>query len=283
MWEKMIDNMVQASQTSIQRSEGDYIVDGLLYCHKCNTPKQCKVEIFGKSCFPMCLCKCEAEKLQREESDRQRAEFADRVKNLRKMGFPDADMERFTFAADDKANSKVSTIARRYTENFPEMKKRGKGLLLFGSPGTGKTFIAACIANSLIDKGYPALVTNFARLVNTIQGMYDGKQEYIDNLSQFDLLVIDDLAAERDTEYMQETVTNIIDARYRSGKPLIVTTNLTANELKNPSDIRKQRIYSRLMEMCIPIEVAGKDRRKDKLREDYSSLSELLGIGGADK
>ena len=77
---------------------------------------------------------------------------------------------------------------------------------------------------------------------------------------------------------MDEIVQSIIDSRYRSGKPLIVTTNLTAQELKNPLDIRKQRVYSRLFEMCIPIEVKGKDRRKEKLKSSYDELAGLLGL-----
>ena len=126
------------------------------------------------------------------------------------------------------------------------------------------------------------MVTNFARLVNTISGMYGGKQEYIDGLNQFDLLVIDDLASERDTEYMGEIVQNIIDARYRSGLPLIVTTNLTSEELKFPAEIRKQRIYSRLFEMCVPVEVTGTDRRRQKLINEYDEIGNLLGLNVAE-
>lgn len=151
---------------------------------------------------------------------------------MRSMGFPESEMHRWTFAADDGADPKTTGIAKRYVEKFDLMKERGKGLLFFGSVGTGKTFHAACIANALIDRGYPCLVTNFARLVNTLSGMYEGKQQYIDSLNKFDLLVLDDLAAERDTEYMNEIIQNIVDSRYRAGLPTIVTTNLTANELK---------------------------------------------------
>ncbi len=121
-------------------------------------------------------------------------------------------------------------------------------------------------------------MTNFARLVNTICGTVEGKQDYIDGLNRFSLLVIDDLAAERDTEYMNEIVYNIIDSRYRSGLPHIVTTNLTAVELSKPSQMSKQRTYSRLLEMCVPIEVSGKDRRKQKLRDNMVDMKNMLGL-----
>lgn len=275
---KAFDKIEMSAAQSIRASDGDYVKDGLLYCHKCDTPKQCEVELFGQIRKPMCLCKCEQEKKAAIEAAEKKQEAMERVKRLRKMGFPDSEMEKWTFERDDRSNERISNMAQRYVENFDEMREKGKGLLLYGTVGTGKTFISACIANALIEKGHPCLVTNFARLTNTISGMYEGKQEYIDGLDRFDLIVIDDLASERDTEFMGEIVQNIIDARYRTGKPLIVTTNLTSDDLKHPTEIRKQRIYSRLFEMCVPVEVKGKDRRKEKLKQDYKSMEEMLGL-----
>lgn len=275
---KIIDGITQAAAESNAAQEGDYTEDGLLYCGKCHTKKQCEVEIFGKKRIVPCMCKCAKEQYDAEEADFQRRQKMLKIEQLRKSGFPDSNMQGWTFEKDDGANEIVSEVAQKYVKYFDEMKQRGKGLLLFGKVGTGKTFISACIANALIDKGYPCLVTNFARLVNTISGMYDGKQEYIDSLNRFDLLVIDDLASERDTEYMGEIVQNIIDSRYRAGLPLIITTNLTSDELKHPAEIRKQRIYSRLFEMCVPVEVTGKDRRREKLKNEYNEMGELLGL-----
>jgi DNA replication protein DnaC len=168
--------------------------------------------------------------------------------------------------------------ARRYAINFDEFRKQGKGLLLFGTVGTGKTYAAACIANALIDRGIPVLMTNFARIANTVGGMWEGKQEYYDSLNKFPLLILDDLAAERKTEYMSEIVFNVIDARYRAGLPLIITTNLTSEELKHPSDISYQRTFSRLLEMCLPVEVKGKDKRLERLKADIQPMKDLLGL-----
>lgn len=273
----LMDKIEMSASQSIRANKGDFLRDGLLYCGKCLTPKQTRVKLFGEIRTPMCLCQCEQEKRAREAEERRKQEAMDRVKRLKQLGFPDAEMKNWTFAKDDWSNEKVSNIALRYVEHFDEMLKKGKGLLLYGGVGTGKTFASACIANALIEKGYPCLVTNFARLVNSISGRED-KQRYIDSLNRFSLLVIDDLASERDTEYMGEIVQSIIDSRYRSGKPLIVTTNLTSDELKHPSDIRKQRIYSRLFEMCIPVEVTGRDRRKERLKSDYREMQKLLGL-----
>lgn len=274
----MLESIESRASQAIKAEEGDYEIDGILYCGKCNTPKQVEIELFGAIRKPFCLCKCAAEKRDAEAAEWDRMQRDLRIKEMRKMGFPESEMSKWTFAADDGTNPKISKVAMNYVENFAEMRRRGKGLLMFGTVGTGKTFYSACIVNALIDKGYPCMITNFARLVNTISGMYDGKQQYIDGLNRFDLLVIDDLAAERNTEYMNEIVYNIIDSRYRAGLPTIITTNLSADEIKNPADISKQRTYSRLLEMCVPVEVEGRDRRRAKLIEDHAELKDMLGL-----
>lgn len=274
-----IDGIIEQGKLSIKANEGDYIgEDGLLYCGNCHTKKQTEVNIFGTVRRPMCLCKCMAEKRDAEEAAMKREEFERRTKEYRKTGFPESDMQNWTFENDDMANERITKAMRNYVDNFAELKKHGKGLLLYGSIGKGKTYAACEVANALIDKGYPVLVTNFARLTNTIQGKFEGKQEYIDSLNQFQLLVIDDLGAERKSEYMQEIVYNIIDSRYRAGLPFIITTNMTIEEIKTPTDIGNARIYDRIIERCFPIEVNGKNRRRKKVIAEYDEMKKLLGL-----
>lgn len=279
----MQDNILKALVEKASRGghyeEGDYFENNLLYCGKCHTPKQCRFEAaWGGIMEPYFLCECGRKRKEEEEKARQAQELQAEVKRLRKLGFPDAEMVNWTFDNDDGSDAKISSIAHKYVDNFAEMKQRGKGLLLYGNVGSGKTYIAASIANELISRGRPCLVTNFARITNTLQGMFDGKQRYLDDLNRLDLLVIDDLSAERDTQFMNEMIFNVVDARYRSGKPLIVTSNLTSAELMRPSSIDKQRIYSRVLEMCFPVEVKGVDRRKKKLRDDSEDMARLLGL-----
>ena len=258
--------------------DGDYQQDGLWYCGKCHTPKQLRIPFEGEVFFPMTECQCKRERREADKREYQERQEADRREKRRRESFPEVKMQEWTFDKDDGANAHITNVARKYAENFEKMRGSGKGLLLYGTVGTGKTFAAACIANALIDRGFPCLVTNFARLINTISGMPDGKQKYIDTLNDFTLLVIDDLASEADTEFRNEIVFNVIDSRYRAGLPFIVTTNLTAQELKNSVDIRKQRIYSRLFERCIPVEVKGVDRRREKLKDEFQTYADLLGL-----
>lgn len=267
-----------ADNSSPNKQDGDYIKDGLLYCGKCNTPKQIELVLCGQVKKPYCMCKCETEQYQAQKRKESEILRKEEIERNRSTGFLDLDMIHCTFACDDLANERISNISKRYVEHFRTMMKKGKGLLFFGDTGTGKSFMSACIANALIDQGYKCLVTSFPRIINELSGLFEGKQAYINDLNRYNLLVIDDLAVERDTDYTAEIIQNVIDSRYRSGLPLIVTTNLTLEDIMKPKDIRKQRLFSRLKEMCLPIEVTGADRREKKFMDNYSELSDILGI-----
>lgn len=121
-------------------------------------------------------------------------------------------------------------------------------------------------------------MTDFRCIVNKLQDGFSGKQEYIDSLQKFDLLIIDDFATERRTEYMMEQVTAVIDARYRSKLPLIVATNINPRDLMSAGGIGEQRIYSRIMDMCVPVPFNGSDRRRSDYAARTAAAKELLGL-----
>lgn len=276
--EKAFEMLVERSKKAIPINDGDYTgPDGLLYCGSCNTPKQKEITVLGKVRRPYCLCKCESEKRDAEEAEEERIKLAKRAEELRHSGFPDKEMHQWTFANDDMENEQLTKAMKRYVENFPELKKQGKGLLLYGNVGRGKTYAACEVANALIDKGYSVMVTNFSRILNTLQGTFE-RQEYLDKLNGYSLLVIDDLGIERGTEFSKEQVYNVIDSRYRAGKPMIITTNLSIEQIKNPADIEDRRVYDRILERCFPIEFTGQNKRHKAVRESYGDMKELLGL-----
>lgn len=268
-----------AARSPIKEKEGDYKgPDGLVYCGKCKTAKQVEIEVQGVILKPYCLCKCESEKYEKEKEAEKALALRQQIERNRQAGFPEVHMQKWTFEKDDRANEKISDICKRYVENFPRMKAKGKGLMFLGGFGTGKTFLAACIANALLDEGFSVLMTNFPRLINTIHGMREGKQEYIDSLNKYSLLIIDDLGVERQSEYVAEIVQNIIDSRYRAGLPVVITTNLSPKDFSETQDIAKSRLYSRISEMCLPLIVKGVDRRKANAADSDKELAELLGL-----
>jgi DNA replication protein DnaC len=271
----VIDRLSSIVPTDQDTHMGD---DGLLYCNRCHTARQSRFELFGKVRTVNCLCQCMAAEKDREEAERKRREYMTKVMSNRAVGFPDKELLSCTFESDDGSSPVLTNAMKAYVDHFPEFRKGGKGLLLYGDVGTGKTFYAACIVNALIDKGYPCLMTNFSRLTNQIAGMWDGKQEYIDSLRMFSLVAIDDLGVERDTEYMNENVTTIIDSLYRAKVPMIITSNYTPKQLTDAGEIRKKRVYDRMLERCHPVKVNGASRRKEMGRNEFAEMNKLLGL-----
>nr|DAI78221.1 MAG TPA: Replicative helicase [Caudoviricetes sp.] len=261
-------------------AEGDYRnEDGLLICGKCHTQKECVLTgKDGTTRTVRCACECSVAQNAKEAEEKRKRDRMQYLDSMRRTGFPDAEMREWTFTKSDHTDQRNESIARRYVANFDTMRKQGTGLLLCGPVGTGKSFLAAAIANELISQGTPCLMTNFSRIISRISEKFGGDQKYLDDLNRFDLLIIDDLGAERDTEFTWEKVMNVVDARYRAGLPLIVTTNLPLKDLADPSDIRRQRVFSRLKEMCIFLEVNGADRRNKKMRDKMASAKSLLGL-----
>ena len=168
-------------------------------------------------------------------------------------------------------------VAKRYADQWEQMRKSATGLLLWGPVGTGKTFLAACIANALLDRAVPVMMTSFGRILGGMPGVNTGEQNrYIDSFNSFDLLVIDDLGTERETEFALEQVFNVVDARYRARLPMIITTNLKLDELKNPKPVAKQRIYSRVLERCVPLCINRRALRKETTDSVVNETATIL-------
>lgn len=259
-------------------AEDEYIdkTSGLVYCKKCHTPRQTSVELGGTLFHPYCICQCQSEARELELAKEKQLQEQQRIARLKANGLQDASLRQFTFANDTGINPEMQK-AHSYVEHWAEMKATATGLLLWGNVGTGKSFFAGCIANALLDRGVPVLMTNFSRILNALTGMFSAdRNKYIDSLNHYSLLIIDDLGMERSTEYALEQVFNVIDARLRSNLPLIVTTNLTLDELKHPADLAHERIYSRVLERCIPLKINNQNIRQMKAQENFTRTKQLL-------
>lgn len=277
MLDDIFTTLVRRSAALAVPEEGDFLRDGLLHCGKCGKPKQCRVPLRGDTQKPEvvgCCCDCTNEAYLRGKEEREREEKRLRIEALRADGIRDKSLTACRFDASEMTDGLLK--CKRYAEHWKEMQEQNSGLLLWGNTGTGKTYAAACIANYLIDCGTPAMVTSFPRILNA---GWD-KQEIIDQMHYYPLVVIDDLDVERSTEYAMETVYMVIDERYKAKKPLIVTTNLTLEDLCKPKNMDYRRIYERILELCVPVAFKGESFRQKAANEKMRRMKEILE-GGA--
>ena len=271
----IINNLTENAEKNNPRNPEDYIGEnGLLYCGKCNTPKQCKFKALGEEKIVFCLCDCKKREQEKEKQAEKEAKMVFRRQQIREAAFPDRDTRQFTFDVDDRNNAQASDLSRGYAASFDP--KASKGLLFYGDCGTGKSFYAACIVNAVIDRNYTAKFTSISEIEAELWAANDKKAVY-DYFNGFDLLVLDDFSAERDTRYMQEIVFNVIDRHSKSNKPIIVTTNLTPNEISNSTNIAQKRSLSRILGNCTSYLIKGADRRIDMhKRSNAQELEKIL-------
>ncbi|MDA3822022.1 MAG: ATP-binding protein, partial [Bacteroidales bacterium] len=177
---------------------------------------------------------------------------------------------RWKFFMDYEARDKMSNDAKKLAydivKNFPNVKK---GHYFWGNPGTGKTLLATIILTEIITRHmvegrFIKISRNyFNRLkASFVEGSatYGTASQIEDELANVDVLVIDDFGVQRDTSWEQETLYNLVDARYEAEKFTIFTSNSNPNSTLK--DISDGRVLSRIKEMCRLMEISGEDYRE---------------------
>lgn len=264
--------------------DGDYLgPDGLLYCAKCRTPKQTIVKIpagiFGQEPSERvvpCICKCMREHEEKRKKEEKYREEMSRIQRMRDASMMDAKFRdaRFSTYRVTSQNKKVYDLARKYSDNFDTMYRDSQGIIFYGPVGTGKSHTAACIANALLEKQVSVVMTSFVKILQNLQKQDEA--EYISALNSAKLLILDDLGTERNTDYALEKVYNIVDSRIQTAKPMILTTNLPLSEMLDASDIRYKRIYDRIFETCLPVEVPGESFRRISAEQRFDKMAKFM-------
>lgn len=233
-----------------------------------------------------CTCsegKADFERKQREAEERRAAEEREnRRKMLRQVkaasGIPlryqNADLD--TLRDDDNNREIIQTVCD-YAANFKQMlpseenlTPNKNGLFFCGTVGTGKTYLAAAIANRVLEMGFQVKFTTMIDLQSRLIGAMNsgGVNRLLDDYEKVPLLVIDDLGKESLKEWGATQIFAILNARYGNCLPTIITTNFSNFDLaarltpRDSSDsTNAQSITDRIREMCVPIVLTGESRR----------------------
>ena len=258
--------MKNLGKRQIPREGDSYNEDGILICGRCGAPREWHGFFPGVGeTFAPCVCHCDRKR--NAESERERA-AEDRKKTAmmrRNWAFPEGEtMAKCSFERDDGRSPEATKAVLDYAKNIRKNVLEGNCLLLYGNVGTGKSFLAAAALNRAIDEGFRCLFISFPRVINELGATFD-KNGYIRELLGYDFIVFDDLGVERNTEYVNEQVYQIINARYLARKAMIVTTNMDNAELCT-EDMSKKRIISRILERAEVVAVRGEDRRTERFR-----------------
>lgn len=273
IYDSVLDKAVAAGNE--RAAEGEtYTQDGLLYCAKCGQPRQRKGSTNNDfergKVFPV-ICKCQEEEKERE----RQAENRKAANKLRAECLPKA-LRKCTFEKSD-TSSKAAKIAQVYAANWQEL---NYGLAFWGNVGSGKSFLAACIANALIDQNIKVKYITAASLVNGFSAAGNSRELLMSEIENAPLLIIDDLGAEYASGYTQAILCDAIEARKNSEKPLIVTTNYSFAEMDNAKDGAQERMFDRISEACRPVAVLGASRRQSNAKEANKHFAELLARNG---
>lgn len=237
-----------------------------------------EIDVLGKTRWVQPVCKCEAD-LQKAELEIYKN--AQREREVREL-FSISDLgDRFENASFDNYQTRpgaenAEKISRYYAENFDEFGL--ESILLWGVPGNGKSHLAAAVHNQLRKKGKVVVFVSMPELLKRIKATFgngnnESEQQILKALNICDLLIIDDIGAEKTSEWVQEIIFLIIDNRYRRNKPVMATSNLEPKEL---AERIGKRSYDRILEISQPIENKASSYRRQVAKGRLSKFDHLI-------
>lgn len=238
---------------------------GVVRCWKCRERRVAFVPAVGRELPVACRCWAATAAAARKSQAILAADLKIRSSPFFSRGYDD-----FTFEADSWPDSEASQQCRAWVERWNEMREANYGLLFSGRIGTGKTYLAAAVVNALRARGVSAIICTAANLVNVAQASRNPLAA-IDELDSFELVALDDLGAERGTDYGISLIEGFINSRALSKRPLVVTTNFSAAQMRQPEDLRWARTFDRILALCPHVIVTTGDSRRKAERGDRAA------------
>lgn len=259
-------------------------------CPKCNKDLGILIEFNGKKMVMPCICDCKKKDIENFQKAEELKNKNKRLEKFKKYSIMDNNFNQCTFENyifTDDFSKKLYKISKGYCDKWNLMFDKNISLLIHGEPGNGKTYIASCIANELIKKNVSVVAISSIGLLKRIQESYrngygeDTETDMINTLQICELLILDDLGAEyrnTNSDWAEKTIYSVIDARYRARKPIIITSNLSINDLKIAlvSKDGTNRTYNRLVEMVTIIENKSKSRRSELGKQKGKVLLNII-------
>jgi len=204
-------------------------------------------------------CECRAPRLARRRARGVASAIPARYRGVSFDRPPVSDM------AADRGRAPVVRAVREFAEGVSDRLDEGKGLWLMGDVGTGKTTLAMLVSKAAAEAGRSVAIYSLPRLLSRIRRTYDadaGEDSYLEffgRLTSVDLLHVDDLGAEKRSDWVLEQLYALVDERYESERSMVVTTNLDQASLEEQIG---PRTVSRLVEICgDPLPLFGEDLR----------------------
>jgi len=247
--------------------------DGLLHCCICHMPRQKHLILWGREFTPSIPCLCQMAEREAEEKQREEAEKELTRSYLRSAGLGWSSLKDYRFDHLEDFDPMIRKKLQAYAEHFPEFED--KGLILWGQPGTGKTFAAGCIINQAIDSLHPAAMVSFRQLLSDLSALsITDRKSRLDRLFANQLICLDDLDLQFVSRFDTPLVMDIADRIDRGDRPVIITTRYTIKELNHPQTDLEQKVFPILITRAVPFHIQGEDHRK---KEQEKALLKMQG------
>ena len=263
---KVKDDVAYKYTSKLERT-----VEELNNCQNCKSLNMCKNKVQGRVYYPKVnedklefnYVACKYMKKYIAENEEIKSKFYEVPFDIKKARMSNIDV--------DKTRAHIIKWLKKFYDDFKKNQK-GKGLYLYGSFGSGKTYMVSALLNELSKDGYSVVIVYYPELLRSLKESFDHEDypERIEEIKRCDLLLLDDIGAETvSTWNRDEILGTILQYRMDNKKTTFFTSNLTLEDLenhfiinsKNEEKIKSRRIMERIKQLSEPQELVGENKR----------------------
>ncbi len=247
-------------------------VEELSNCQNCKSLNMCKNKVQGLVYYPKLendklifnYVACKYMKKYLKESEEIKSKFYEMPFEIKRARMSDIIV--------DKTRAHVIKWLKKFYDSYKKDQK-GKGLYLYGSFGSGKTYMISALLNELSKEGYNVIVVYYPELLRSLKENFNNEDygSRIEDIKRCDLLLLDDIGAETvSTWNRDEILGTILQYRMDNAKSTFFTSNLSLEDLenhfiinnKNEEQIKSRRIMERIKQLTENMELVGENKRK---------------------